>query len=349
MGRSSEHNLGKSRSKSLLVCSFVIALTIAITLFFIRSCGGREIEPLVSPLETSVDVYAQNYDATTLGNSREDSIIKYGYQLFSQTPKYIGPDNGNADMVYQGNRLACKNCHLNAGTKPYSAPLIGIIQRFPQFRGRENKIGTIQERINGCFERSMNGQMLPEDSREMLALVKYLEWLSRFAPEDGNIKGQGFVKIFIPNRAVNLEHGKEVFSKNCAVCHTPSGKGVKDPNGYTYLYPPLWGDDSFNHGAGMARVITAAQFIKANMPFGTTYDAPLLSDEEAYDVAGYINQQLRPQKANPERDFPDLLKKPVSTPYPPYADEFSLEQHQMGPFQPIMEYYKNTYNITKNK
>lgn len=349
MGEPSKHKLSRSRNKSILYCGLVIVLTSAITFLLVKGCGKHEVEPLIAPIETKLDVYAQNYDPTTLGDSEEDAVIKFGYQLFNQTPKYLGPDNGNADMVYQGNRLACKNCHLNSGTKAYSAPLIGIVQRFPQFRGRENKMGTIQERINGCFERSMNGKMLPEESKEMQALVKYLEWLSRFAPEDGKIKGQGFVKIFIPNRAVDLEHGKQVFAKNCAVCHTPSGKGVMDANGYTYLYPPLWGDDSFNHGAGMARVITSAQFIKANMPFGTKHNAPELTDEEAYDVAGYINQQERPQKANPEKDFPDLLKKPVSTPYPPYADDFPVEQHQMGPFQPIMEYYKNTHNITKNK
>ena len=88
----------------------------------------------------------------------------------------------------------------------------------------------------------------------------------------------------------------------------------------------------------MTRVITAAQFIKANMPFGTTSENPILTDEEAYDVAGYINQKIRPEKGNRDKDFSDLKKKPVSTPYPPYADNFSVEQHQLGPFQPIIEY-----------
>jgi len=49
----------------------------------------------------------------------------------------------------------------------------------------------------------------------------------------------------------------------------------------------------------MHRVLTAAQFIKGNMPLGTTADEPLLSDEEAYDVAGYINSFTRPLKLNP--------------------------------------------------
>jgi len=191
--------------------------------------------------------------------------------------------------------------------------------------------------------------MMPVDSKEMQALIGYLDWLGRYAPEDGKIKGQGFVKIDIPKRAVNLDNGKRIFSTNCVLCHGKNGQGEKSLDGNGYKYPPLWGDDSYNNGAGMTRVLTAARFIKANMPFGATYENPVLTDEEAYDVAGYINQQQRPEKRNRERDFPDLKKKPVSTPYPPYVDTFSFQQHQLGPFQPIMEYYKKEYNIVKSK
>lgn len=295
-------------------------------------------------------LYYMNYDVTSLPNSKDYSLLKYGFDLFQNTPKLIGPNNGNPNMIFTGNGLACRNCHLDSGTRPYSGPLIGIIQRFPQFRGRENKIGTIEERINGCMERSMNGHVLPTSSKEMKAIVAYLEWLSRYSPEDGDIKGKGFLKINIPNRAVNLAHGQKVFTTHCIACHGSDGQGAKNPDGYTYEYPPLWGDNSFNNGAGMNRVITAARFIKGNMPFElATYDKPVLTDEEAYDVAGYINQKPRPKKTNPELDFPDLKKKPVSTPYPPYADNFTIKQHQLGPFQPIMAYYKKEYNITKTK
>jgi thiosulfate dehydrogenase len=294
-------------------------------------------------------LYYMNYDVSGLDNSVESEAIKLGYELFLNTPKYLGPNNGDPEKIYSGNELSCNNCHLLAGTKPYSMPMIGIIQRFPQFRGRENKIGTIEDRINGCFERSMNGRVLPEDSKEMKAMVGYLTFLSRYAPKDGNVKGQGYVDLEIPNRTVNLEHGKKVFETICIVCHGPDGQGQKYPDGLVYQYPPLWGEDSFNDGAGMNRVITAAEFIKGNMPFGTTYENVVLTDEEAYDVAGYINSMNRPNMANREKDFPDLLKKPISTPYGPYADTFSMEQHKYGPFQPIMEYYKKEHNINKTK
>ena len=210
-------------------------------------------------------------------------------------------------------------------------------------------MGTLKERVNGCMERSLNGKMMPEDQKEMNALIAYMTWLGRFAPEDGKIVGQGFMKIEIPNRPVDLVNGEAIFKSTCVECHMNDGQGVQFENSLVYQYPPLWGDDSYNNGAGMTRVITAAQFIKGNMPYGTTYLAPRLTDEEAYDVAGYINQHVRPIKKNLEIDFPDLLKKPVSTPYPPYADQFSVEQHQLGPFQPIIEYYLEKYQIKKTK
>ncbi|VAV83823.1 Cytochrome c family protein [hydrothermal vent metagenome] len=295
------------------------------------------------------DPLTANYNTASLDNSKTNIAIKYGYELFQNTPKHIGPNNGKDEMVYAGNNLSCTNCHLQAGTKPYSGLLIGIINRFPQFRGRENKMGIIEERINGCMERSMNGKKLPIDGEEMKAFVSYLSWLSRYAPEDGKLKGVGYASIEIPNRVVNLDRGASIFKTKCSVCHGIDGKGIKLNNSPVYQYPPLWGEDSFNNGAGMTRVITAAQFIKSNMPFGATYENPLLTDEEAYDVAGYINQQERPLKSNPENDFPDLKRKPVSTPYPPYADDFSIQQHQMGPFQPIMDYYMLKHGMKKTK
>jgi thiosulfate dehydrogenase len=103
------------------------------------------------------------------------------------------------------------------------------------------------------------------------------------------------------------------------------------------MMPPLWGPDSFNDGAGMHRLIASASFIRANMPFGTRYTAPVLSVEDAWDVAAYINSQPRPARANLELDYPDRTRKPVDAPFPPFADEFPLTQHRLGPFRPILD------------
>lgn len=264
-------------------------------------------------------------------------LIKTGYELLSNTWKHIGPEVSDPEKRYTGNNLACKNCHLQTGTKKYAAAWVGVTARYPRYRGRENKIGTIQNRINGCMERSMNGRSLPDDSPEMQAMVAYMEWLSEGVPEKTEPVEKGFVKIEIPNRAVDFEHGEKVFIARCAACHQIDGSGVKMNDGVGYTYPPLWGEDSYNHGAGMNRVLTAARFIKANMPFGSTYTNPQLTDEEAYDVAGYIDSKPRPKKADTEKDYPDLSKKPVDSPYPPWNDDFPAVQHQFGPFQPIMD------------
>jgi thiosulfate dehydrogenase len=335
--------------KRLLYCIFSVFTLIGLLLVglvLFDPAWVQEEDSYVDISESPTGIYYMNYDIASLDPSGESEKIRLGYELFVNTPKYLGP---KSDQAYSGNTLSCNNCHLLAGTKPYAAPLIGIVNRFPQYRGREDKVGTIEERINGCFERSMNGRMLSEDSEEMEAYVAYLTWLSRYAPRDGKIEGQGFLSIKIPDRPVDLEKGAAIFHTICAECHGVNGQGVKELDAFVYTYPPLWGEDSFNNGAGMNRVITAAQFIKGNMPYGVTYVNPRLTDEEAYDVAGYINQRSRPTKQNLEADFPDLKRKPVSTPYPPYADPFPQSQHQLGPFQEIMAYYKKEYDLVKRK
>jgi thiosulfate dehydrogenase len=102
-----------------------------------------------------------------------------------------------------------------------------------------------------------------------------------------------------------------------------------------YAVPPLWGRDSFNDGAGMARLSYLANFVHFNMPPGADYLDPMLSVEEAWDVAAYVESQERPHKAGLDHDFPNLLNKPVDAPYGPYADGFSETQHKYGPFAPI--------------
>ncbi|SFR77304.1 c-type cytochrome [Maribacter stanieri] len=279
------------------------------------------------------------------------ATVKEGYYLIAESSKYMGPNAARAEDRYSGNNLACANCHLQKGAQAGSGSWVGIIERFPQFGGRGNKIGTIEDRINGCMERSMNGKMLPVDSNQMKAIVAYMNWLSEGVPEHRKAEFKGYPNIEIPTVAVNLEKGSQVYKKECIICHGTNGEGILNTvDGKSYTYPPLWGPDSFNDGAGMHRVITSAEFIKSNMPYlQATWDNPKLTDEEAFHVAGYINSFSRPHKLNTENDYPDKTLKPVSTPYGPWADDFSPEQHKYGPFPPIMEYYKNEYGITKTK
>jgi len=276
-----------------------------------------------------------------------DAQLQDGYAFFVHTDETLGPQQENPTRRITGNGLKCSSCHLNEGTQPFGLPLNGVSQRFPQYRGREDKVGTLAERVNGCFTRSMNGKALDTIQYEMKAIISYIDWLDVNQAGTEAQKVKGLKPIELPNRAVDLTHGKDVYDRACALCHQGNGLGLKNPGAISYTYPPLWGPDAYNNGAGMSRVITAAQFIKNNMPFGINYENPILTDEEAYDVAGYINQQTRPQKPNLEQDFPNLVKKPVSTPYPPYLDPFPQSQHQMGPYPEIIAYYAEKYKEVK--
>jgi thiosulfate dehydrogenase len=186
----------------------------------------------------------------------------------------------------------------------------------------------------------MNGRALPTDGREMKAMVAYVQFLSTGTTIGKAVEGRGAPALPLLDRAADPVKGSEVYATRCVACHLPNGQGVRrgtvgDANGY--LYPPLWGPDSYNNGAGMHRLIASANFIRANMPFGTKYDAPVLSEEDAWDVAAYINSHARPVREGLERDYPDRSRKPVDAPFPPFNDTFPLDQHRLGPFKPMLD------------
>ena len=281
---------------------------------------------------SAIEVITDEFKISAFDSSPEGKMAEYGHKLITETYALIGPETPKA---ITGNRLSCSSCHLNGGTKPFAAPYIGLSGLFPIYIGRENKVVSLEERINGCFERSMNGRAIDVNTEEMRAMVSYIKHISKDVSVGSRLKGQGFVDFKAPDRAADVKNGQVVYMKTCVSCHGPDGAGIKGTAGNReggYVYPPLWGADSYNDGAGMARLITAARFIKGNMPLGVTHKAPLLSDEEAYDVAAFINSHSRPVKANKERDYPDLSKKPKDCPYPPYHDDVSQEQHIRGPF-----------------
>jgi thiosulfate dehydrogenase len=272
---------------------------------------------------------------STLGNDPFSKLVKYGHALITNTPNEIGPNVADPAKRLSGNNLTCQNCHLQAGTQPYAMPLTGVWGQFPQYRGREGEVGTLEDRINGCMERSMNGPALALNSTEMKAFLAYMKWLSTGIADGAKLKGAGTLSSKTPDRAVDLGNGEKVYAATCAVCHGADGLGKRAATGNGYQFPPLWGPDSYNNGAGMGRVLTAAAFAQHNMPLGTTWETPAINDADAYDVAGYINSKERPVKPDVAKDFPFKLQKPVDTPYGPYADGFDQKQHQFGPFGPI--------------
>lgn len=282
-------------------------------------------------------------DIDQLADDDWGRTVRHGRDLVAKTASLIGPEVSNPDHRFAGNNLNCQNCHLDAGTRKFGLPLVGVYADFPNYRARSGEVGTIEDRIQGCMVRSMNGRPLPADGKEMTAIVAYLKFLSTGHVVGAPTEGRGAGRMPELSRAADPVRGKTVYAQNCAACHGDQGQGLRvgtvgDAQGY--VMPPLWGPDSFNDGAGMARLINAANFIHGNMPNGTTWDQPTLSVEDAWDVAAYIEAEPRPQMAGLDRDFPNRLQKPVDAPYGPYADDLGAAQHKFGPFQPIRDAIK---------
>ncbi|MCA0240886.1 MAG: c-type cytochrome [Proteobacteria bacterium] len=279
-------------------------------------------------------------DPAQLPPGPQRDLVRYGEALTARTFAIIGPEVADPKMRHAGNNLACTSCHQAGATKPFAMPWVGVSASFPQYRAREDDVSTVEERVNGCMQRSMNGRTLALDSREMKAYVAYIAFLSTGVPVGAPISGAGTLQSKVPNRRADVAAGAQVYAAKCAACHGAEGQGqrvgkVGDAQGYAF--PPLWGPDSFNNGAGMNRMLMATRFIRHNMPLGASHAAGQLDDDEAYDVAAYMLSQPRPVKANLEADFPARWNKPIDAAFPPYVLGFPPEQHRFGPFPPMAE------------
>jgi thiosulfate dehydrogenase len=276
-------------------------------------------------------------DAFLAESDAEAKQIAYGRELIAHTQDYFGP-NG---LVRAGsiNGLNCQNCHLDAGGKPFGNNYFAVNSTYPQMRARSGALETIPKRINDCFQRSLNGQLLDTTSREMQAMLSYMRWLGTGVPKGEKPKGAGLVEVPFLDRPADPALGQQVYVAKCASCHGADGLGLPMPDS-PRRYPPLWGPDSYNAGAGLFRMSRFAGYVKANMPFGASYQNPQLSDEEAWDVAAFVNSQPRPEHPFLSTDWPKIEKKPYDHPFGPYADSFPENQHKYGPFGPIVAFYK---------
>ena len=192
-----------------------------------------------------------------------------------------------------GNRLRCTSCHLDAGTRVASGSWVGVYASFPQYNKRGGRVFRIEDRINECLRRSLNGTPLPLDSPDMADLVSCFAFLSRGVPQGTRAPWLGLRKL--GPRTPSLPAGARIYADACARCHGPGGGG-------TPRAPPLWGPQSFAIGAGMARLHTAAAFTRWNMPF----DRPgSLTDQQAYDVAAFVLSRPRPDTPGKADDYPN--------------------------------------------
>lgn len=280
-------------------------------------------------------------DSLSIPATSDGDLIRYGRELVAHTSVYLGP-NGNVSQTTNG--MNCQNCHLKSGKKVFGNNYSAVFSTYPKFRARSGAIETIEKRVNDCIERSLNGQPLQDGSRELKAFVAYISWVGKDVEKDVSPPGVGLWDLPLLDRAASTGNGKLVFEKHCVVCHGQDGMGIKNENGTEWKYPPLWGESSYNTGAGLFRLSRFAGYVKANMPNGATFDNPILTDEEAWDVAAYINSMPRPHKTF-RGDWPDISTKPFDHPFGPYADNYSEQQHKLGPFVSI----KKTKSKTNNK
>jgi len=325
------------RSVKLVLSMVLVSLVLLIAttgFFFFQNSENHPGEQagvvLVESRQPETQLW-QAPDSTLIPLTPEGDLIRYGRDLIAHTARYLGPE-GKIKAISNG--MNCQNCHLKAGTKPFGNNYSAVASMYPRFRARSGTMESMEKRINDCIERSLNGQKLDDSSVEMRAIISYFEWLGKDVKKGVAPKGTGLTALPFLKRAADVAKGKAVYAKHCQLCHGPEGSGTKHADSLEWTYPPLAGLQSYNVGAGLHRLSRLAGYVKSNMPNGTTFDNPVLSDEEAWDVAAYVSSLPRAVKKFPE-DWPDIATKPVDHPFGPYADSFSETQHKYGPFEEI--------------
>lgn len=206
------------------------------------------------------------------------AAVMLGYNIMNNPQKYAGR--------YVGDSVSCSNCHFNggitAGGKNGGLSLVGVTTKYPAYRSRAKAVVDMIFRTNSCFERSMNGKALPANSKQMVALITYFQWISRGLPVYERIPWLGLKHIESRHKP-NAAAGKKIFTQTCSACHGMGGQGTK-------IAPPLWGKYSFNDGAGMSHLQNFAAFVYKNMPYGVAN----LTPDQALDVAAYVTSRPRP-------------------------------------------------------
>lgn len=295
---------------------FVPFLSLCVTIFAQARSQQQEgplpgrLVPASTTMVTAWDMPRNPLNDSTLANSPRSERIRRGYRLFLQTPS-------EAPRL-AANRLTCGNCHLNAGQRERGLPLVGVSGVFPEYNKREGRDFSLEDRIVGCFMRSENGtgaarnagdsssgpsaRFSPDPrSEEVEALAEYIRWLSEEIPSGTKLpwRGQNTVHrdSLIPVERLDAGRGKALFDENCRSCHGDDGQGVQIGDKKA---GPLWGPDSWNDGAGAARIYTLAGFIRYAMPY---LNPGSLTDEEALQIAAFINSMPRPEYPLKELDY----------------------------------------------
>jgi thiosulfate dehydrogenase len=281
-------------------------------------------------------------DSSSIPHNDSGSLILYGKELIHETARYFGPEG---TVGRNTNGMNCQNCHLESGTRVWAGNFGSVAALYPRFSERRGTAETVNQRITDCFERSMNGPAPDSNSLEMKAMSAYILWVGKGVEKGKKPAGTGLEPLAFLERAADPVKGSVLYTEKCQRCHGANGGGKPDSLKPGYLYPPLWGEHSYNSAAGLYRLSKFAPFVKANMPYGSSYDKETLTVEEAWDLAAFVNSQPRPVKKF-RQDWPNILLKPIDIPEGPYADAYSSLQHKYGPFEPIARYKKEKASNT---
>jgi thiosulfate dehydrogenase len=315
---------------SLRRITFLLMIILLLTAI-LWSCNHKASSGKVISASGIADLSWAPPDTNSISPGKPGDLIRYGRKLLANTSDYFGPMGSIAHLSHGMN---CQNCHLDGGTRLFANNYALAANGYPRQNNRSGAVQTLNGRIQDCFKRSLNGIAPDTNGREVKAIVAYIKWVGRDVKSGQQIKGAATEKLPYLTRAADPGRGLAVYVAKCTICHGADGAGQLTADKQHYAYPPLWGPDSYNDGAGMYRIGNLAGFVKNNMPFGASYLSPQLTNEQAWDVAAFINSQPRPH-FDQRGDWKDLAKKPVDLPFGPYDDGFSQKQHKYGPFGPM--------------
>lgn len=302
-----------------------VALAVALLLTGITACQQRVLAPhfyreaelkalgktaaVPPPAATRPNGASEAFippDVSDIPEGGFGDLVRKGHDIFTDTPEHA------AEFV--GNELRCSNCHLDAGRLANSAPLWGAWVRYPAYRNKTQSVSSYAERLQGCFMYSMDGKAPPLGDEVLASLEAYSYWMAQGAPTGKTLPGAGYPKSKQAPAPPDYERGARVYAANCALCHGADGLGQKVEG--RYVFPPLWGPDSFNWGAGMHQLDNAAAFIRANMPLGR---GGTLSEQDAWDVALFMNAHERPQDPRFTGDVEETRRRFHDDPNSPYG------------------------------
>jgi thiosulfate dehydrogenase len=237
-------------------------------------------------------------------------VVRFGEQIFRDPATYASQ--------FVGNQLRCSSCHLQAGRQAGAAPMWGAYTAYPAYRSKNGHVNSYEERLQGCFRYSMNGKAPALGDPVLVALESYSYFLAKGLPTGENAPGRGFPVLPKPPLPADDTRGAQVYAQSCASCHGAQGLGQSSDG--KMVFPALWGPQSFNWGAGMASITSAAEFIHAHMPLGL---GGTLSTQQAWDVATYVDSQVRPQDPRFTGDVEQTRKKYHDTPSSMYGKTVS--------------------------